>query len=85
MRATKRRPGYHRIYGEKTKHAPEASVLTVTPLNGRVGRRDNAARFGSALCSELENAFFAFDGGLTFLVHHPVPSGVERVTFGSKG
>ncbi len=26
-----RGPGYHRVYGEKTKHALEASVLTVTP------------------------------------------------------
>jgi hypothetical protein len=27
MRATKRRPGYHKIYGEVTKHVLEASVF----------------------------------------------------------
>lgn len=25
----RRRPGYHRVHGETTKHAPEASVLNV--------------------------------------------------------
>ena len=30
MRAIDRRPGYHRIYGEITKHASDASVLNVT-------------------------------------------------------
>jgi hypothetical protein len=56
MRTTYSRLGYHRIYGETTKHVLEASVLTATPLNGWVERRGNVARFGSAFCSELEDA-----------------------------
>ena len=28
---------------------------------------------------------FAFDSETTFLVHYPVPSGVERATYGFKG
>jgi hypothetical protein len=43
-RATNRGLGYHRIYGETTKRAPEASVLNVQPLDGWVERRGNVAR-----------------------------------------
>jgi hypothetical protein len=47
-RATDRGPGYHRIYGETTKRALEASVLNVQSLDGLVERRDIVARFGLA-------------------------------------
>jgi hypothetical protein len=31
--------GYRRVYGEATKHAFEASVMTTDPLYGQMGRR----------------------------------------------
>jgi hypothetical protein len=34
MQANPCRPGYHRTYGETTKHVPEASVLNLHPLTG---------------------------------------------------
>jgi hypothetical protein len=33
MQAINRRPGYHRVYGETTKYATEASVFSARPLN----------------------------------------------------
>ena len=70
MRTIRRRPGYHGVYGETTKHASEASVLNATTPNGRMGRGDLCGqnRLGLWFRADGYDMYVADDGVPPFTI-----------------
>jgi hypothetical protein len=73
--------GYRRVYGETTKHAMEASVLTSNPLDRQVGPRGYRCpnRLGFSIWAG-EHVSDVPDGGSALLSRRSAQPEVEHAT-----